>query len=494
MANFLKNDKKQIILTLLKLGHSQREIQKITGIRRETISRYGKLEGILDDSSSKPARVPAGSSHVSQSLAAPYREKIEAALAKGLNATRIYQDLKEEGFPGKCWSIRRFVQKLKNQKPEFHCRIETPPGKEAQVDLGKGAPTYDPVSGKYKIPYLFKMTLSFSRNSYDEVIWKQDTESFIRAHENAFREFGGVTAVVILDNLKAGVSKACFYDPVINPVYQSFAKHYGFEALPCKIKKPQHKGKVESGIGYTQDNALKGKSFKSLDEQNLYLKKWNKKIASLRIHGTTKEQVIKRFTEKEQKSLLPLPDEPFKMFKIFKRRVHVDGHIEVDAAYYSVPCQYLAEEVTVHCDAKIIRVYSREGKEIAVHLRQHKGRFRTLEDHLPEEKRWSQRSAENRLKKQAEHLGKEVSEWAQEVFNERGVLAFRVMQGVISLTRKYSAQQINQACKTALSHQSFRYQSIKLLCERQQPEEKKPLLKQEDEIIRPLVEYASFEF
>lgn len=496
MANFLSNDKKQLILSLLRLGCSQREIQRQTGVRRETVAKYALMEGVSPPDNSKPATEVTTGSAVSRSLAAPYQEKIEQALEIGLTAVRIYQDLTEIGFPGKYTCVKRFVRTLKKQKPDVFCRIETPPGREAQVDLGMGAPILDPISGKHKKPYLFKMTLSFSRHSYEEVMWRQDAESFIRAHENAFRFFGGVPEIVVLDNLKAGVIKACFYDPTINPIYQAFAKHYGFEPLPCKIRKPEHKGKVESGVGYTQDNALKGRSFNSLGDQNLFLQQWNRNISSLRIHGTTKEQVIKRYAEKEKELLKPLPEEVFKMFKIGKRRVHTDGHVEVEGAYYSVPCEYLGQEVTIHCDMKMVRVFNENGKEIAVHIRQLRGRFRTLENHLPEHKRWSQLRLESQLKERAAHIGKDASSWAEKVFNERGLLAIRVLQGVIGLSRKYSSGQINYACGMALNHHVFRYRTIQELCERQRlkgerkerPEE--AALKQEDEIIRPLAEYA----
>lgn len=489
MANFLSEDKKQVILALLRLKCSQREIQRRTGIKRSTISKYGRLAGVLIGPPPKEtSKVPPGSGIGSRSLAAPYQGNIEQSLAAGLTAQRIYQDLRELGFPGKYWSLKRFVKKLRKQKPEVCARLETPAGKEAQVDFGKGAPAFDPATGKYKRPHLFRMVLSFSRHSYEEVVWKQDTGSFIRAHENAFRFFGGVPEIIVLDNLKAGVIQACFYDPTINPVYQAFAKHYGFEALPCKVRRPEHKGKVESSINYAQDNALKDRKFESLELENIHLRNWNRTIASLRIHGTTKEQVIKRFEERERAVLKALPLEPFKLFKIGKRRVHTDGHVEVEGAYYSVPCEYLGLDVTIHCDVKMIRVYDQQGKEIAVHIRQIKGCFRTLENHLPEHKRWSQLRLENQLKEQAARLGKEAKGWADKVFEERGILALRVMQGAISLSRKYTAEQINLACGQALKQESFRYRTIKFLCEKQKVEPAG--LKQEDEIIRPLLEYA----
>lgn len=250
------------------------------------------------------------------------------------------------------------------------------------------------------------------------------------------------------------------------------------------------KGKVENSINYAQDNALKGREFDSLEAQNLHLQNWNRTIASLRIHGTTKEQVIKRFIEQEKQALKALPPELFKLFKIGKRRVHTDGHVEVEGAYYSVPCEYLGLDVTVHWDTKLIHIYDQQGKEIAVHRHQLRGRFQTLENHLPEHKRWSQLRLETRLKEQAAQLGKEVSAWANKVFANRGLLAFRVMQGAISLSRKYSADQINFACGQALRHGSFRYHTLKHLCERQQQKAEPVKFKQADEIIRPMQEYA----
>lgn len=303
MANYLKMDKKQQVYGLLQLGWSYRRIEKETGVRRETVSRYHR------EWLSKAAKVPTGSDEEPVSLEAnaarlptglpegrstahPYRDFIEAGLAKGLSYQRIWQDLVEEyAYCGSYDSVRRYAKRIKRSRPELADVMHAAPGEEAQVDFFSGPLTLDSGTGRYFRPWVFRMVLSHSRHSYEEAVRTQDLSSFIRCHENAFRFFGGVPRVVRLDNLKAGVARACLYDPDVNPVYAAFASHCGFCPLPCFPGKPEEKGKVEKAGGYLKNNALKGRRFESLSELNEHLKRWNRNIASLRIHGTTRRQV-----------------------------------------------------------------------------------------------------------------------------------------------------------------------------------------------------------
>jgi transposase len=191
------------------------------------------------------------------SLCEIHREFIEGRIEQGLSAVRIYQDLKaERGYAGGYNSVKRFVRKLKKYEPDAFRRMEVAPGEEMQVDFGVGAPV-EVGDGKMKKPWLFRMVLSHSRKAYSEVVWRQDTESFIRAMENAFRYFGGTPKTVVTDNLKAAVEKADWHDPTLNPKLESFAEHYSFALLPCRPRTPRHKGKVERCVGYAQSNALK---------------------------------------------------------------------------------------------------------------------------------------------------------------------------------------------------------------------------------------------
>ncbi len=288
-----------------------------------------------------------------KSLCEPYRELILEKLNQGLSIQRIHQDLKgEPGFRGSYHSVRRFVLRLGKTKPLPFRRMETEPGEEAQIDFGTAAPVVGP-DGKKRRPWMFRIVLSCSRKAYSEVVWRQTTDNFIAAIENAFHYFGGVPKRLVIDNLKAAVHRADWYDPEIHPKLQSFAAHYGTVFVPTKPYTPEHKGKVESSVKYAKNNALKGHVFSSLAEQNEHLLSWEESVADPRIHGTTKKQVRRQFEEIEREALLPLPRDRFAMFHEARRTVNRDGHLEVDKAYYSAPAEYVSRRVWVRWDAEI---------------------------------------------------------------------------------------------------------------------------------------------
>ena len=135
---------------------------------------------------------------------------------------------------------------------------------------------------------------------------------------------------IVLDNLKAAVTRADWFDPELNPKVRSFAEHYGTAFLPTRPYTPRHKGKVERGVDYVQENALKGRTFTSLEEQNRFLRDWELTVADTRVHDTTRRHVGKHFAEVERPALLPLPLESFPSFREARRTVHRDGHVEVE--------------------------------------------------------------------------------------------------------------------------------------------------------------------
>ena len=485
MANTLKMEKKQTVLALLKLGWSYRRIEREVGVRRERIARYDPSRD------SKPAKVAPGSEEQKRppglrSFCEPFREQIEKKLQQGLQAKRIWQDLVfEQGFGGAYNSVKRFCGKLKAESPRVFARVETPPGRDLQIDFGKGALTRTE-SGRYRRPHLFKAVLCHSRHSYEEVVWRQELKTFIRCVEEAFHAFGGGVEVVRLDNLKAGITRACLVDPEVNAVFSALARHYGFAVLPIHPGAPNENGKVERSIGYTDSSALKARRFESLDAQNEHLQSWNERIARQRIHGTTKQQVWPRFVE-EQKHLRPLPDSRFSFFRVGRRTVSTDGHIEVDRAFYSVPNHLLGCEVAVHWDDRIVRVFFRE-QQVALHPKHPPGRFRTETSHLPERKRYAHYRTEHHLLKQARAVGPEAHRWAERALEVRDMLAYRLVQGMISLTRRYRASVVDEACGKALAHDAFRYRTLVALCKRLDVPQRS-LFTSEHELIRPLSEY-----
>lgn len=404
----MSDEKKQQVIALGRLGWTLRQIQDATGVRRETAGNYLKaarigvrppgwghqgppkpaIEVTTDSESSKPAKeVIADPSPRRRSVSAcvAYREVIEQALDRGRNAMAIWQDLVTQfGFERSYQSVKRFVNKIRpSQLLLARPVIDTPPGEEAQVDYGKGAMVRDLRTGKYRRTRLFVMTLGYSRKSVRLLVLRSSSRIWAELHEKAFRRLGGCVRIVVLDNLKEGVLTPDIYDPALNPLYRDLLAHYGAVAMPCRVRDPDRKGKVESGVGHAQRTPLQGLRFESLEEAQAYLDHWEARWADTRIHGTTKRQVAAMFAE-EKPALLPLPLEPFRCYQYGKRAVHLDGCVEVEAAYYSAPPGWIGRQVHVQWDELQVRLLDpRTGQLLREHLRQMRGRHRIKEEDRP---------------------------------------------------------------------------------------------------------------
>jgi len=498
MANQLKMATVDAIVSLGQLGWSQRRIARELGIDRETVARYVQ-SGRAD---SKPAtNAPSGSQAVEppcpdqasgpQSQCEPFRQAVGEKLKEGLSAQRIYQDLvSEQGFDGSYYSVRRFVRRLDQSQPLPFRRLEVLPGQEAQVDFGSGAPILRP-DGKRRRCHVFRVVLSFSRKAYSEVVYHQTTEDFLRCLENAFWHFGGVPQTLVIDNLKAAVGQADWYDPDLHPKIQSFCQHYGTVILPTKPYTPRHKGKIERGIGYVKDNALKGRGFSSLQEENQHLLDWESRVADTRIHGTTRKQVNSLFQEEEKPSLIKLPAGRFSCFEEARRSVHQDGHIEVAKGYYSVPPEYTGRQVWVRWDGHLVRVFNGKMEQIAVHVQVEPGRFQTQEQHIHSHKISEVEKGTVWLLQRAALIGTHTALWSRMMLEARGIQGIRVLVGLLSLTHGHSRDQIDRACEVALTHGVVRLRTIRELLKRGGPIQQQFEFIDEHPIIRRMSDYEA---
>lgn len=485
MSNVLKVSLQTTIYSLRDQGWSRRRIARELGVDRETMSRYLQLRakpaipipgsGAADDSKPaisitgsessddpKPAISIAGKNAGRQSRCSPLAQVIEGKVEAGLSGQRIYQDLVlEHGFADSYQSVQRFIRKLKAEAPERIWRMECQPGEEAQVDFGLGAPIVDGSTGsRGRRSWVFRIVLSYSRKDYCEAVTRQDTETFLRCLENAFRSFGGVPLVLNVDNLKAAVLKADWFDPVINPKLADFCRHYGTHVMPCRPFTPQHKGKVERGVAYVRGNALKGRQFCSLAEENRFLLQWELGTADKRIHGTTRKQVAACFLE-EQPHLQPLPDSLFPCYQEAPRSVHRDSYVEVERAFYEAPPELIGRQVWVRWDGRCVRIFNERMEQIAMHIRIEAGKFsRTLGAAglgAPVQascRYWQSRAAV---------LGEQCAAWAQSALDTRGPEALRSLMALCSLINKHSAMALNTACGKALKTGTFRLKEIKRL-------------------------------
>ena len=520
MPNYLKMPKKQQILALLELGWSYRRIEAETGVRRETISGYDRQRrgnpakpfpgsepppsvdspnSGADDGSNpakpfagsdpKPAKTFPGSGPPARFAAAGYQDAILEKRALGLTAQRIWQDLTEEfGYGHSYESVKRYLRTIASRSRVVGV-FESEPGQEGQVDFFRGAPTFDGTSGQWKRPWVFRLTLCHSRHGYEEAVWDQQLETFLRLHERAFRDLEGVPTVVRHDNLKSGVVRACFYDPDVNDIYTAFAQHWGFTPLPTQPRRPEENGKQERSGGYVKDNALKGRRFESLEAHNAYLRHWNRTIARLRIHGTTRRQVWTHFVEVERPALRPLAADRFPIFRSGERTVHPDGHVEVDGSYYPVPARLLGDLVRVQWDAHLVRVYHRDTLVI-VHARVPTGQYAPMPGQAASETTTRQQAFIAHLLGRCERVGLPLQHWAEAALAERGVRAIRLIQGVVGLTRKFPREAVLRAATTALTHHLFRYKHLERLAAQAAPVQARLPLTSDDPSIRPLTDYT----
>jgi len=524
----LSEEKKQQVIALGRLGWSLRRIERETGIRRETISTYLKEAGVTlrlprgrlvparqangvppdcqaakpascadevtPDSDSEAAAEPVAkresppSRKPSASVCEPHREAIELGLSKGRNAKAIWQDLVDgSSFTGGYQSVKRFVRQMfGKQSPEACAVIETAPGEECQVDYGSGPLVRDADSGKYRRTRLFVLTLGYSRKAVRLLVFHSSSQIWAELHEQAFRRLGGVTRVVVLDNLREGVLKPDLYDPTLNPLYRDVLSHYGSVALACRVRDPDRKGKVESGVGHAKKTPLKGQRFESLEEAQTYLDHWEERWADTRIHGTTKRQVAAMFAE-EKPSLLPLPAEPFRYYQYGKRTVNLDGCVEVEAAYYSAPPGWIGRVVAVQWDLRHVRLlHPQTGELLREHLPQVRGKHRIQDADRPKQTP----SGTQHLLLRAGRIGSQVGALCRVMHEEQGQVAVRRILGVLSLAKKHGAAVVDNACAVALELGVHTYPFVRRYLERGP---QLPLsLRQVDPLIRELTEYRDF--
>ena len=550
MANVLNEEKKQQVLALGRLGWSLRRIQQATDIRRETAGAYLKAAGIAvrppsgwgrceakpanevitDSGAAKPAipvisdpldpnvnpnpnrninpenlslkgkakatSKPANENEVitdsavvpGPSACEPYREAIDLGLSRGRNARAIWQDLVSEyGFASSYQSVQRFVRKRRGtQTPEARVVIVTAAGQEAQVDYGTGPMVRDPESRKYRRTRLFVMTLGCSRKSVRLLTFRSSSRIWAELHERAFRRLGGATRIVVLDNLREGVLVPDIYDPALNPLYRDVLAHYGAVAMPCRIQDPDRKGKVESGVGHAQKTPLKGLRFETLEEAQAYLDRWEQRWADTRIHGTTKRQVAAMFAE-EKPTLLPLPLEPFRYYQYGERIVHLDGCVEVEAAYYGAPPGWIGRVLRVQWDELYVRLLDpKTGQLLREHVRQKRGWYRIKEEDHP--KRTPLRTSQ--LLWRAGRAGSHIGALCDAIHRAQGEVGVRRILGVLSLAKKYGTAAVDEACAAALDMGVQEYRFVRRYLERCP---QAPLsLQQVDPLIRELVQYRDF--
>jgi transposase len=359
-----------------------------------------------------------------------------------------------------CDLYRRWAQKL-----SVTMRQEYKAGDKLFIDYaGPTIPIIDPATGETKPAYLFVAVLGASNYTFVEAAFSQDLASWIGSHVRAFSFFGGIPACLVPDNLKSGVTKACRYEPDINPTYQALASHYGTAVMPARPRRPRDKAKAEVGVQVCERwilAALRHRTFFSLAELNHAIAELREKLNNrkLRKLDTTRARL---FAELDQTALRPLPSEPFSLSAIKRVRVNIDYHVEVDGHYYSAPYQLVHQDLEAFISNAAIELVHK-GRRIATHVRSWvRGAHTTLREHRPRNHQQYLEWTPERIIQWAKNIGPATATAVAAIMESRAYpeQGYRSCLGVMRLGKTYSNERLDAACARAVQSKVTSYKSI----------------------------------
>lgn len=421
-----------------------------------------------------------------------HRDQIQAWLEdKHMTAKQVWRLLEEEhGLVAGYSSVKRYLKREFNLgKPQVTVRIETPPGREAQVDFGYMGMMVDPETGQVRKSWAFIMTMSYSRHRFVRFVFRMDIHHWIDCHERAFQFFGGVPETVVLDNLKSGVIKPDIYDPTLQLAYADLERHYGFVADPAKIQSPKLKGKVERMVPVVRQHFLAGRLFQDIRDTNQRSLIWCREGIGQEIHGTTKRKPYPVFLEEEKPLLKPLPAEPFERPVWKECRVHPDHHIVFDRSYYSLPTRYISKAVMARGTQKQVQIFYQQ-ELIKTHPRSPvPGKRMTDESDYPPAKLAYLMAVPTWCRKRAAEFGPHTETLISTILSDHAMRNLRKAQAILRLGEKYGSH-LEAACERALAYGNFRYKSLTFILEQglahpESPSPVKPLSTLGQSFLRP---------
>ncbi len=364
------------------------------------------------------------------------------------------------GYSWFCDLYREWAARLKPTLRQVHMA-----GEKLFVDFaGQTMEVIDGMTGEIRRAEIFVAVLGASSFLYAEATWSQTLPDWIAAHVNALARLGGVPQQIVSDNLKSGITKACFYEPTVNRTYADMAAHYGTAIIPARPYKPRDKAKVEVGVQVVQRwilARLRNRRFFSLGELNLAIRELADQLNDrpMRGWGTTRRALYEQL---DRPTLLPLPPTPYEYADWKRCRVNLDYHIEVAKHFYSVPFQLLRQEVDARITAKTVEIFHR-GKLVATHLRSLRPyRPTTVADHMPSSHRRYRDWTHERLRREAAATGDDTAALIEVVLRSRPhpEQGFRSCIGILGLRKRYGAERVDAACARALALGTRSYGSV----------------------------------
>ncbi|MFH1367854.1 MAG: IS21 family transposase [Elusimicrobiota bacterium] len=355
------------------------------------------------------------------------------------------------------------------EKLNVSMRQDHKAGEKLFVDYGEGLNIIDRSTGEVVPVQMFIGVWGASNYTYAEAGLSQSSREWLMAHVRAFEYFKCVPRILVPDNLKSGVTKACKYEPEINAAYLDIASHYGFAVIPARPYRPKDKAKVEVGVLIAKRwimASLRDRKFFSLSELNEAIKELLLKLNTRKMKklGKSRQEM---FDDLDKPAAFALNDRRYEYAVWKKCRVNIDYHIEADSHYYSVPYQIVKEEVDVRLTDNIVEIFYR-GKRQASHVRSFdKHRHTTLKEHMPQSHQKYLDWSPSRILSWAEKTGPFTKEMVKIIletrkFPEQG---YRSCLGILRLTSHYTAERMENACKRAITYHSYSFKSVKMILE-----------------------------
>jgi len=375
-----------------------------------------------------------------------------------------YKEKHPEGYQYTqfCEYYRRWRGKL-----DYCMRQEHRAGEKVFIDYSDGLSIVAPATGELIPTQLFVAVWGASNYTYAEAALSQTLPDWIGAHGRAFEYFGCVSRVLVPDNLKSGVNKACNYEPELNPTYTEMAEHYGCAVLPARPRRPRDKAKVEVGVLIAQRwilAVLRQRTFYSLAELNTAIRQCLEHLNN-RTMRRMRQSRKELFEAVDRPNALPLPQRPYEYAEWGKARVNIDYHIEVDGHYYSVPFQLLHQRLDVRLTAPTVEAFHK-GERVAAHARSYiRGTHTTLPEHMPPEHRSYAEWSPSRFIQWAGKTGAATARLVEKILTSRTYpeQGYRTCLGIIHLSHHYEPERVEAAAQRALKYNACSYQSMKAI-------------------------------
>ena len=373
---------------------------------------------------------------------------------KGMTKQLLWEEYTQQ-YPNRCYSYSQFCDRYRHWRGQQKRSLRQfhKAGEKCFVDYcGQAVPIINPHTGEIGTAQIFVGVLGASNYTYAEATYTQSLPDWLGSHARMFTFFGGVPELVIPDNLRSGVSRACRYDPDLNASYQQLAEHYRVAVVPARPYKPKDKAKAEVAVQIVERwilARLRHHSFFSLAELNQCLhalleelnKKPFKQLPGNRLHA---------FAQLDQPALRPLPVHPYRYVAIQPVKVNIDYHVQYRQHHYSVPHQYVGETLELHASDTLVTLTFRQ-RQVAAHPRSYLPGITTVAAHMPTRHQRHHQWSPGRLKNWAKDIGPEVLTWVDRQLTTKAhpEQAYRVCLGLLSLSREYPAQRLNRACHIA---------------------------------------------